>query len=379
MSAGLERYTHAVPVAAERLLLEMVNDVTALARDRVEAERNEGFFGRLLSAVTGRSRKRRLDAVSALTHGQAATQAWVSTVVERAAQTDLALEHTAWVLRNLQYEVAEARAVGRQALDSVRELWGAVAEMARIIDSRLTELGARVGDLEARVADHDWILMVNNVWRRGWTASDRAIFRWERAGAYGHLPWIYQVTLLSSETYGTAAGTYEYLTADTGLRLRLTDHVLADPRLQQAWPGRADLADVIDAAVTSVPSLDERAMLGELLGDRLSPRLRRAGGGVTTALRWGMVLGARPEHLRPTHLGVEAVHQALATGYFPQAMTGAEFATLAIGEQADAAVRLWTDIHGHPGSARATAEAPGGPPDTAPADSAGTVGEDVPT
>lgn len=346
MNTELARHTRNVPAADERLFLEMVNDVSAFVGNQLSASRAEGFFGRLLSGLTGRSRRRTDATLGALAQGHVATRAWLSDVVDRQTESDLALLRAATVIRDMQYELAHVRAIGEQALHEVRELADLVADMARIVDRRLADHESRLDEHTRRIDGHDRSLIVVQLWQRAWMASERSLFRWERRAAYRHLPWIYQVTLLAQETFGGPVGAHEYVTGALDFRERLVDHLLADPVAATGRPGKQSLADLLDQAVREVEPVDERQMLAELLGDGLDPRLGRPGGGLTAALRWTMTMAARPEHLRPRQVAVEAVDLGLAEGYFPTLLTVADFTRRMVTEQAEAALTIRTALLG---------------------------------
>lgn len=350
---SLRRLLADIPLADDRMMLELVAGLEKADDLSAHRGRKRGFFGNVLDVVTGRDRMRSAATDRALLQSQRMTREWVIELSEQSRLTDLALARTARKLYEIGEEVQYVGQLSRQALLEVRELAGILNRVAEALNRRLDEHEWRLDEHERRLDQHDLTLrdldrrvLAVELGQRAWLDFDTAIRRWEANGAYGSLPWVCQVVLLAHEVASGAAGLYEFVTGDRGWRERLRLRLTADPRSRAAWEGSRSLAAVLDEVWPALPTLEHREMVAELLGVGLPPELRTTAGPLSTALSTTLELAARPADIRPRDVADEALDRARSrSGWIPGSLTAAELVRLAVQEQADAALAVRRELH----------------------------------
>ncbi|WP_031487629.1 diguanylate cyclase regulator RdcB family protein [Streptomyces bicolor] len=310
-----------VRLVDDRLLLEMLNDLHT-ADDLLRVAVREGFFARLLAQVTGRGRRRGLAITGGLVGAQRGTLAWLTSLTDRLAVTDL-------VVAEVMNEVAQVRArvdrLGNRlqwAEQSVRDLALVLAELAEKTGRGLAEHDERLRRVESR------------------QAIDDAMRKWRHPRLDPALGWLPGAMLLAREVAAGPAGEFAASGHGTRVELEVVERMLQDPPTPW-YDGVKPVADLLAAATRHLPSDDHRIMLAELLGEGLRDELAGVRGPLASALsKTALVTGM--QGVAPEAAARTALRSAIGNGsrYVATSLTAEELLRQLVREQfAEAASR----------------------------------------
>ncbi|MER5214138.1 hypothetical protein ABT063_27095 [Streptomyces sp. NPDC002838] len=314
-----------VPLVDDRLLLEVLNDLHT-ADDLVRATVREGFFARLLAQVTGRGRRRDLIVTGGLVGAQRGTLAWLSSLTERLAVTDLVVAEVTDEVGRVRAHVDQLGTRLQWAERGVRDLALVLAELAEQTGRGLAEHDERLRRVESR------------------QAIDDAVRRWRHPRPEPDLGWLPRAMLLAREVAAGPAGEFAASGRGTHVEHEVVERMLQDPPTPW-YDGVRSVAGLLAAATRHLPSDDHRTMLAELLGEGVRKELTEARGPLTSALsKVALATGVRG--VDPDAAARTALRSAVGSGtrYVATSLSAEELLRQLVREQFSEAASRWSRL-----------------------------------
>jgi hypothetical protein len=330
MSVPIEALKEQIPAVADRTLLEMVNSLT-VAQGLTTARTELGPLGRLAAQLLGRDRRAGLLTDQALIDGQQALLGWLAEVSATAQVTNLAVARVATHLHRVRDAAAAGLRLGAELGARMDILDAAVRTLGSEFDARLDRLEQWRATVDLRLAADGAFAAAVDSWRSGRTYTD--------------VPWPYQIALLARELAAGPCGEADRRAPEWRLRARIVDTLVAESRGAAAEQVGFAVAAVLDDSWRRLADPAERWLLAELLDVGLAPGLSLPDQPLSAITATTMEFASLPDEARPASpaaCAVELVRRRL--GPVDRSATLRGYVTQLVGEQMDAAARIWAQL-----------------------------------
>lgn len=296
----LKELQRRIPVVGDKALIDLVNGIE-VGRDMIRYRKRQGFFGQLIDTLDGSDRQRQILLGGNLLDGQEVLHHWILELSDSLAISQVALEATQQSLLEAR-DVIRAQKQGYQIQEAdILVLSQQLNDLAEKIGTKLSELEARVRQLELRVAAYEDL--------------DRIVTAWAAKQTYTKLPWAMQVALLAREVFSSSVAIFELETGDrTQFRQLLINKIIATSKqLPKSFFGLADLLDQswaempASASQLSRNSYATRQLAAFLLEIRSVPRQRLLKTPLLFVIGTTLELATLPDEAMPTKPAQSAI------------------------------------------------------------------------
>lgn len=278
----LKEIQHQVPVVSDKALIDLVNGIQ-VSKDIIRYRKSRGWFNQLIDKLDGSDKKRKLLLDGNILAGQEALYNWVLELTDSLRISQVALEVT-------QNSLLEARDAIRSQKQRLQKQEEALIALSNQFDKLVQQVGARLSNLEARVRQLEIRVAANE-------DLDQIITAWAAGQTYSQLPWAVQVPLLAREVFSSSVAVYERETGDTKrYRELLVNKILATSR---QLPGSFfGLSDLLDQSWLEMKQ-DYRELSAALLEIRSIPRQRLVDIPYLFVIGTTLELATLPEEAKP--------------------------------------------------------------------------------
>lgn len=329
MTDDLRTWAEQIPPVTDRMLLEVVNNLTA-AKAVVDDRSELSPIAGLIASLMGRERRGALLVERNLVQAQQAQLRWVAEIARRGTVTNLAV---AKVAGHVQHVLGVATEAGRTATETAE---------------RLALLGEVVNELEQAVAER---LKELDEWRKTVDLRQAAHVELEsaladrKAGlAYSGVPWPYQVLLIARSLAGGACGELDQRVGDRTTAGLLAARLISD-LLDAGTAQRLSVVSLLDDSWHTTPDAERRLLLAELLDVGLRPALGFPDCPLASTAAATMELSALPALARPESPALAALTMTdRRFGRQERSATLAGFVKRVVAEQWEASARVQAQI-----------------------------------
>ncbi|RCJ14713.1 hypothetical protein A6S26_11165 [Nostoc sp. ATCC 43529] len=242
--------------------------------------------------MDGSDNKRRLLLDGNLIAGQEALHQWIEELVDKLQISQAALKVTQNSLLEARNAIRNLQQRGQIQEEALIQLSNQLYSLAQQVGIQITNLEARVRQLEVRVAANEDL--------------DKIVTAWLAGQTYTHLPWVMQVALLAREVFSSSVLMYELETKDTKVyRQSLINKIIASSK--EISPHGDSLGDLLDRSWKQTKNNDDLKLLAGLLEVRSLPMQRVVNTPYLFVIGTTLELATLPEDVRPLQPGRSAI------------------------------------------------------------------------